>query len=120
MARACLRDDPERCGLLLGFALHGEGRFPEAEEAFRGALIRMDVEERTRWTDPSVLLDGESEGWLEDAALADGGYADFVAKGTQDKAEWTILENRIQGINDQINRGQAIARYLSAELGLAK
>lgn len=69
-----------------------------------------------------ALLDGKktTEGAVEDAANSEDGYVAFVAQGTSEKAEWAILENRIQGINDQINRGQAIARFLSAEIGLQR
>jgi hypothetical protein len=68
IARACLAADPSWCGALLGFALHGQGRFGESEDAFRHALRAMDEEERRRWTDPSVLLDGEAQDWLEDVS----------------------------------------------------
>jgi len=61
-----------------------------------------------------------TEAWLEDAAQADGDYLAFITAGVQEKIAHTELENRIQGIEDQINRGQAVARYLSNELGLSR
>jgi hypothetical protein len=42
-----------------------------------------------------------------------------VTRATQEKAEWIVLENRITGINDTIQRGNVIGRYLAAELHLA-
>ena len=61
-----------------------------------------------------------TEAYLEDAALADGDYMAFITAGVTEKIAHTELENRIQGINDQINRGQAVARYLASEAGLAR
>lgn len=45
-------------------------------------------------------------------------YVTFLTESLSEKATWIELENRVQNIADLINRGQAIARYLSAELGL--
>ena len=61
-----------------------------------------------------------TEAAIEDAALSDERYLAFVTQATTERAQWAVLENRIEGINDTINRGQAIARYLSAEVALAR
>lgn len=61
-----------------------------------------------------------TEAAIDDAAHADSRYIAFIAQATSERAEWAVLENRIQGIDDTINRGQAIARYLSAEVTLAR
>ena len=59
-----------------------------------------------------------TEAAIDDAALSDLDYAAFVAAGTREKAAYYELEARIQGIEFTINRGQAIARYLAAEVHL--
>lgn len=59
-----------------------------------------------------------TEAYLETAAHADSDYVRFVTDGTLAKAKWAELENRIQGVNDQINRGQALLRFLAAEVSL--
>jgi hypothetical protein len=61
-----------------------------------------------------------TEAFIEEAAHASGRYLDFVTKATQEKAQLAELENRIQGINDTVNRGQAVAKYLAAEVSLAR
>lgn len=56
---------------------------------------------------------------ISDAAHADETYMAFVLEATKEKAEWTQLENLIQGIQDTIMRGQAVARFVAGELHLA-
>lgn len=62
----------------------------------------------------------QTEAALDEAAHADARYVAFVVQATKEKAEWAMLENRVQGINDTINRGQAIARFLASEAALAR
>ena len=61
-ARGC-RDEDVRwwCDALLGLALHASRDFSAAERAFDGALSAMPDSTRCRWTDVSVLLDGDVE-----------------------------------------------------------
>ena len=59
-----------------------------------------------------------TEAAIDEAAHADSRYVAFVAQATQEKAEWAVLENRVQGINDTIQRANAVARYLTAEAHL--
>src|SRR5436190_10467011 len=54
---------------------------------------------------------------VTESAIAEGShtapsYVDFVAMSVSEKADWIILENRIQGIEDTLLRANAIARYL--------
>ena len=51
------------CRALEGLALHGLGRFPESEGAFRKALAKMDAERARTWNDPEPLLDSEGRTW---------------------------------------------------------
>jgi hypothetical protein len=55
------------CRALAGVALHRLGRYPDAEAAFRRALVRMPPEERRRWTRMELLLDGDASGGFDDA-----------------------------------------------------
>jgi hypothetical protein len=57
-ARAC-RAAAWWCEALTGFALHAAGDFEAADGAYRAALRDMPREERCRWTDVGVLLEGE-------------------------------------------------------------
>lgn len=61
-----------------------------------------------------------TEAAIDEAAHASARYAGFIAQATNEKANWAELENKIAGINDTINRGQAIARYLAAEVSLSR
>lgn len=59
-----------------------------------------------------------TEAGLETAAYGSLDYADYLAQALTEKAEWFMLQNRIEGITATLNRGQVVARYLSAELHL--
>lgn len=61
-----------------------------------------------------------TEAALDEAAHAHPEYVAFVTEATQQKADYFVLENRIDGIADTISRGQAVARYLAAEVGLSR
>lgn len=61
-----------------------------------------------------------TEASIDQAAHTHPDYVAFVQEGTQEKADWIVLENKIQAIADTINRGQAVARYLSSEVSLAR
>jgi hypothetical protein len=61
-ARGCRDDEvPWWCDALLGLALHTAHDFLEAERAFDRALSAMPDSTRCRWTDVSVLLDGDAK-----------------------------------------------------------
>lgn len=59
-----------------------------------------------------------TEAALDELAHADWRYVKFISEGTQEKAEWVVIENKIQAINDTILRANAVARYLAAEAHL--
>lgn len=61
-----------------------------------------------------------TEASIEEAAHASPEYAGFIAQGTSEKAAWAEVENDITGINDTINRGNVVGRYLSQEVGLSR
>src|SRR3990167_5952971 len=62
----------------------------------------------------------KTEAQIEQEAHADERYVAWVVEATKQKERFYVLENRIQGITDTIMRGQAIARYLAQEVGLAR
>jgi len=66
LARRCSGAPGWWCDALEGLALHVQGRFPEADEAFSAALASMDPEEARRWTDVSPLLDGSQRDFLRE------------------------------------------------------
>lgn len=53
------------CSALLGFALHVNGRYEEAERAFEHALYRMDLERAWSWRVPVRVVDPELRDVLE-------------------------------------------------------
>ena len=55
---------------------------------------------------------------IDDEAHASGAYVDFITAWTRKRVRWVELENRVDGINDTLMRGQAMARFASAELHL--
>jgi hypothetical protein len=69
LARACgLPDGPAWCLQLLGFALHGQGRFGESERAYREALDHVDERTRDAWWNPELVLDADAVQLIERAA----------------------------------------------------
>jgi hypothetical protein len=50
----------------LGYALHVQDRFVEAERAFRSALATMPAEVRERWTSPRYIFTRDGEEWFDE------------------------------------------------------
>lgn len=79
-------------------------------------LARLSGEIRAR-----LKLAGDvkvTEALLDEEAHAHPAYMQFIIDATRKRAEWTILENKIQNINDTILRDNAIARFASSEMHL--
>lgn len=55
----CSRVGESWCAALRGLALHGSGRYVEAEAAFGEALARMPPERRRAWSDPGDVVDDD-------------------------------------------------------------
>jgi hypothetical protein len=51
---------PWWCSALAGLAFHRAGEYSSADSAFAGALDAMPVDQRCRWTDVSMFVDGEA------------------------------------------------------------
>jgi chorismate mutase len=96
-------------------ARHGDSKHADA----RRKLVLDTIAAKVRAEAVAGTIK-KTEAAIAEEAHASNGYADFMTKETTERAELTVLENQIQAINDQINRGQAIARYLSAELALTR
>jgi hypothetical protein len=65
-ARACGRVERWWCAALEGFALHGLGRFLDAEERFRQALDEMDSDRAAEWRVPRRAVDGDARDLLDE------------------------------------------------------
>lgn len=68
LARRCGGAPGWWCAALEGLALHVEGHYPAAEEAFDRALATMDPAQARHWDQVRPLLDGDARHALEDAA----------------------------------------------------
>ena len=53
---------------------------------------------------------------VDDRAHCHPDYELFVIQATTERAQWAVLENQIQAVDEVIFRQQAIARYLAAEV----
>ncbi|MEJ2203678.1 MAG: hypothetical protein P8170_06180 [Gemmatimonadota bacterium] len=69
-ARACGRVVSWWCGALEGFALHGLGRFVEAERRFREALDDMEPDQAAAWRTPRRAVDGDARDLLDEEGEA--------------------------------------------------
>lgn len=69
-ARACRDPRAWWCHALLGHALHQSGDPSNAEAAFEDALAGMPEEERCRWTDLSLLLEGDGSDAYRESSCA--------------------------------------------------
>jgi hypothetical protein len=64
-AARCGGAEPWWCAALEGFALHGLGRYPQAESAFGRALVLMSDEQRDRWAWPRWPVDSDVRDLLQ-------------------------------------------------------
>jgi hypothetical protein len=63
LARRCVGVTPWWCAALLGYVLHRQERYVEAERAFQGAMEAMPEERAREWTNLERLLDSEGARW---------------------------------------------------------
>jgi hypothetical protein len=79
------------------------------ELARLAALIRAQaLKDQIRLTESAV----------DDMTHAHPLYIKFVTNATTDRAEWSVLEDRIAAVQDRIFRGQALLRFAASELHL--
>ena len=81
----------------------------------RVELARLAALIRAQALKDSIKL---TESAVDDMTHARPEYIRFVTEATEQRAEWSILEDRIQSVQDRIFRGQALLRFASAELHL--
>jgi tetratricopeptide (TPR) repeat protein len=72
VARGCLDEPTWWCSALEGLALHGLGRFVEAQAAFDTALAHMDPELALEWRLPERAVDGDGREVLATVRTAGG------------------------------------------------
>ena len=104
------------CRALAGFALHGLGRYEEAERAFRAALETMEPERAERWRVPRWPVDGGVRDLLEEALEEDAGGSG--ERGTTDRVLrrlWALADPlwMVEG-NDR--KTAHMARWTAAEI----
>lgn len=59
-----------------------------------------------------------TEAQLDDEAHASPDYREFITTATLERAEWLRAENKINRIDQTINRDQALARFITSETRL--
>ena len=92
------------------------GAFGSANDLRKIELSRIAQMLRAQAVRDQVKL---TEAAIEEAAHADARYVEFVTTATKERAEWSVLEDRIQAIEDRIQRGNMLGRFAASELHLA-
>ena len=62
--------------------------------------------------------DKVTEAALDQAAHADEAYGALITRATEERAALMILDDQIQAIQDEIQRGNVLGRFAAAELHL--
>jgi chorismate mutase len=96
--------------------------------ARHGSFGTWDAERKLKLAQLSAVvraqaaLEGKkiTEAGIEESAHAHPEYAGFIADAVSEKADWILLENRIAGIQDTIQRGNVVGRYLALETTLVR
>jgi hypothetical protein len=83
-------------------------------------LRKIELAQVAQTIRAKLLRDGGkmTETAITDAAHSDPRYQEFVIEATQERAQWAILEGRIDAIDARINRGQVVARFITSEMHL--
>jgi len=84
------------------------------EHTRKAELSRIKMLLRAKAADAETKV---TESWLDDAAHNHEDYTSLLALATSQKAIWLRVDARITAIDNRIMRGQAIARFVSAEVG---
>lgn len=96
--------------------------------ALYGSFGMFDAQRKVELSKVEALIRTEAltrgtkvtEAFIEQQAHAAESYADYIAQSLEARAQWALLEDRIQAINDRINRGNVLGRYAAQEMGLAR
>jgi hypothetical protein len=89
------------------YALYGP--FGTAEHRRKVALALAELQVRAEATEKMT------EGKVDAMARTHPTYLAFLDGMEAGRAEWLVTETRIQGITDQIARGNALTRYAATE-----
>ena len=86
----------------------------------RDALRKIELSKAAAVVRAQATLEGKkvTEAYLDEMAHCADGYILFITEATSQRADWIRLEERLAGIDFTINRGQAVAKFVTAELGL--
>lgn len=84
------------------------------------ALRKIELAKAQAVVRAQATLEGQkvTEAYLDAASHVADSYVQYIVEATSQRADWIILEARLEGIDFTINRGQAVAKYVTAELGL--
>ncbi len=96
-------------------ARHGPGGVWEAQRKVEWSKLAVIYREGAQ-ADGKKMTEAE----IEQRAHCAPRYVDFLTQGVSEKVRYFTLETQLDGIADRINRGQALARFAAAELGLAR
>ena len=91
------------------------GSFGTFDAMRKSRLSTIKMECRARAVAESRKV---TESYLDDEAHADGRYIDIITEATNARAELTIVDAHIEAIDMIIQRANAVARYLTAEMHL--
>src|SRR6266566_7702858 len=91
-------------------AVHGAG-------GTYGDLRKIELSKAAAVVRAQATLEGKrvTEAYLDEMAHCADGYIQFIIEATSQRADWVRLEERLTGIDFTINRGQAVAKFVTAE-----
>jgi hypothetical protein len=88
------------------------GPFGTAEHRRKVVLATAELQVRN---DLAATGEKVTEGKVDALSRTHPMYLDFLDAMESARAEWLVIETRLQGITDQIQRGNVLARYAANE-----
>lgn len=96
--------------------------------ARHGTFGSWDAERKIALATAAALVRAQSalenkritESAIDESAHVHPTYVDFITQSVSEKADWVILEAKIDGIDFTIRRGDVVGRYLTQEVALAR
>src|SRR5881275_198209 len=84
------------------------------------ALRKIELSKAAAVVRAQATLEGKkvTEAYLDEMAHVSDSYVAFITGSTSERADWILHEARLEGFDFTINRGQAVAKFVTAELGL--
>jgi chorismate mutase len=90
------------------------GSFGVFDHIRKTELAQLRVRLRAQYTAAGVKRVTNDQ--LDDEAHAHPDYLALITQALHDRATWVRLEERLAAIDFTINRGQSVARFVTAEL----